>query len=113
MAERWVVMAAKKKKSEGKYVLARCQLAGMHIGTIESQDAEFLTLVGARRIWYWKGAASASEIALSGMRRECHDQNKVSVEVPRVRLRQFDVIELLDVTAEARGNLAEIKPWKA
>ena len=51
----------------GEYVIARCSAAGVHAGIVESTDAHHTVLRDARRIWYWTGAASLSEIAVYGL----------------------------------------------
>jgi hypothetical protein len=78
-------------------------------GTLESRNGNEAVLTGARRFWYWAGAASLSQMAMTGTSRpgEC----KFPVAVDRVTL--LDVIEILDVTPEARKSIEEVPVWKA
>jgi hypothetical protein len=62
----------------------------------------------ARRIWYWEGAASLSQLAMEGSSKP---QNcKFPAPVDRVELLQ--VIEILDVTEKAKQNIESVIVWK-
>ena len=50
----------------GDYVMVRTYSAGVFAGTLESRDGKEVVLKDARRIWYWDGAASLSELATKG-----------------------------------------------
>lgn len=67
-----------------------------------------MVLTDARRIWYWAGAASLSQLAVDGTSKplEC----KFPTPVPRVEL--LEVIEILDVTPKARESIAMVPVWK-
>jgi hypothetical protein len=62
-----------------------------------------------RRLWFWSGAASLSQLAMEGVKNpnEC----KFPCEVDRVELLQ--VIEILDVTDKARESIASVPVWAA
>jgi len=93
----------------GKFVIVRTQHAGVFAGVLEDQDGEFVGLTDARRLWYWAGAASLSEMAVSGTKkpREC----KFPVAVPQVHL--SEVIEILLATEEAEKSIREVPIWAA
>ena len=65
-----------------KYVIVRTYSAGVFAGTMESRNGQEVVLTNARRLWYWSGAASLSQLAVSGTSKpsEC----KFPVAVPRV-----------------------------
>jgi len=96
---------AKKKK----YVIARTYSAGVFAGYLESRKGQEVVLTKARRLWYWKGAASLSQLAIDGVSspREC----KFPEAVSRVELLQ--TVEILDVTEKARKCIELVEPWKA
>jgi hypothetical protein len=48
----------------GKYVIARCHIAGVHAGEVVSADGENVILKDSRRLWSWK---AKDGIALSGV----------------------------------------------
>jgi hypothetical protein len=51
---------------EGDYVIVRTYSAGVFAGTLRERNGKEVTLHNARRIWYWAGAASLSQLAQSG-----------------------------------------------
>lgn len=95
--------------SKGKYVIVRTYSAGVFAGTLKSRDGKEVVLNDARRIWYWAGAASLSQLAQSGTTKptEC----KFPEEVDEVLL--TEAIEILNVTPEARASIASVPVWKA
>ena len=94
-------------KRKLKYVIVRTYSAGVFAGELESRNGREVVLLNARRLWYWSGAASLSELAVRGTSKpsEC----KFPVAVPCVEL--IEVIEILDVTAEARANIEGVPVW--
>lgn len=96
------------KKQNGKYVIVRTYSAGVFAGTIESRSGQEVVLTNARRLWYWAGAASLSQLAVDGTSRpgDC----KFPVAVPRVELLQ--AIEILDVTEKAKTSIEGVKVWQ-
>lgn len=94
---------------EERYVIVRTQSAGVFAGTLVSRNGQEVVLSDARRLWYWAGAASLSQLAVSGTSqpKKC----KFPVAVPRVELLQ--AIEILDVTSEARKSIEGVSEWKA
>ena len=98
---------AKRLKGK-KYVIARTYSAGVFAGYLEKRIGKEAVLLNARRIWYWKGAASLSQLAVDGTSKpaEC----KFPCEVPRVEL--TEVIEVLDVSQAAQESIAKVPEWK-
>ena len=98
-------VAMKKGK---KYQVVRTYSAGVFAGYIESRKGQEVVMRGARRLWYWKGASSLSQLAREGVK--CPDECKFPCEVDRVELLQ--VIEILDCTEEARKSIERVPVWK-
>ena len=92
-----------------KYVIVRTQSAGVFAGYLESRTGSEVVMRNARRLWYWSGAASLSQLAEEGVKNptEC----KFPVEVNRIEL--LEAIEILDVTKKAQENIAEVPIWSA
>lgn len=90
-----------------KYVIVRTYSAGVFAGFIESRNGQEVVLTDARRLWYWAGASSLSELAVKGTAspKEC----KFPCAVPRVELLQ--AIEILDVSDEAQKSIQGVKEW--
>lgn len=51
---------------KNKYVIIRTRSAGVFAGVLKSYKAGEAILNNARRIWYWSGAASLSQLAVDG-----------------------------------------------
>lgn len=99
------VMAA---KFDGlPYKMVRTYSAGVFAGYVESHDGQHAVLRNARRIWYWDGAASLSELAMRGTSKP--ENCKFPCAVDRIEL--TNVIELIDITEAAAKSIAEVKEW--
>lgn len=90
------------------YVIARTYSAGVFAGFLESRNGKEVVLKNARRLWYWSGAASLSQLAMEGVKRplEC----KFPCEVDSVLL--LECIEILDTTPEAQASIKAVPIWK-
>ncbi len=94
-----------------RYVLVRTYSMGVFAGTLLPESTETLkVLKDARRIWYWAGAASLSQLATDGTSKpkDC----KFPCEVARIELTSPQGFEVLDVTAKARESIASVKVWE-
>jgi len=94
--------------SKRKYVIVRTYSAGVFAGELEKRIGREVTLRKARRLWFWAGAASLSQLAQSGTSKP--DQCKFPEEVDRVIL--LEAIEILDCTPAARKSVAQVPVWK-
>ena len=50
----------------GKKVIIRGDRSGAEFGTLVAQNGREVTLHNVRRLWYWDGAASLSQLAKDG-----------------------------------------------
>lgn len=91
-----------------KYVIVRTYSAGVFAGYLESRNGQEVVMRKARRIWYWEGAASLSQLAEEGTSKP--NSCKFPQEVDRVELLQ--AIEILDCTKKAQDSIASVKVWK-
>lgn len=91
-----------------KQVIVRADRAGVFFGTLAEKEGNEVKLTNCRRLWYWDGAASLSELAVSGVTkpREC----KFSVEVPEIEV--LGVIEIIPCMEKAIENINEVPVWK-
>ena len=92
-----------------KYVIVRTYSAGVFAGYLKSRKGREVVLTNARRIWYWAGAASLSQLAMEGTSKP--NQCKFPCAVDRVEL--LEVIEILDVTPIAEKSIREVPVWPA
>lgn len=88
--------------------IVRTYSAGVFYGEVESRNGQEVVMRNARRLWYWEGAASLSQLAMEGVKRP--DACKFAVPVDRVELLQ--VIEILDTTEAAQKNIDGVPEWK-
>jgi hypothetical protein len=91
-----------------KYVLIRTYSAGVFVGYLKSRKDGEAVLLNARRLWYWDGAASLSQLAMEGVTKP--DTCKFPVEVPEITL--INVIEVIPITEKAKKSIAGVKIWK-
>jgi hypothetical protein len=92
-----------------KYVIIRTQNAGVFAGYLKSRDGQEVVLKQARRLWYWSGACSLSQLAMEGTKKA--DDCKFAMEVDNIELTQ--VIEIIDCTQEAKDNITSVAIWKS
>ncbi len=79
----------------------------MFAGVLESRNGREVVLSQARRLWYWVGAASLSQMAMTGTSKP--SQCKFPVAVDRVEL--LEAIEILDVTPDAQRSIESVPVW--
>jgi hypothetical protein len=95
------------KKSQ--YVIVRTHSAGVHAGTLVTRKGKEVTLKNSRRLWYWDGAASLSELATSGVSKP---QNcKFPAVVPIIVL--TEAIEIIPCSKIAQKIISEVPVWSA
>ncbi len=94
--------------SENRYVIVRTYSAGVFAGELESRNGKEAVMRNARRLWYWVGAASLSQLAMEGTKnpKEC----KFPCRVDRIEL--TEAIEILDVTPAARASIEAVPVWE-
>jgi len=92
-----------------RHVIVRCQQAGVFAGLLHWRSGTEVTLLDARRIWYWSGAATLSELALRGTRDP--DGCTFPPAVPEITL--LGVCEIIPTTPAAQISLAAVPDWTA
>ena len=90
------------------YVIVRTYSAGVFAGYLKSREGKEVRLEKARRIWYWSGAASLSQLAVDGTKDP--DNCKFPCEVDDVLL--TEAIEILDCTEQSRLSIQGVPIWK-
>lgn len=92
----------------GKYVIARCESAGCFAGVLTALEGSTAILRDCRRLWFWSGAASLSELAQRGTSKpgDC----KFPASVDSILLID-QVIEILSVTSHAEASIKGVPVW--
>jgi hypothetical protein len=91
-----------------RYVIVRTYSAGVFAGTLESREGKEVVMSNARRLWYWDGASSLSQLAMEGVKKP--ENCKFPCEVARIEL--TEAIEIIDCTEEAKQSIAGVPVWK-
>jgi hypothetical protein len=91
----------------GKVCMVRTYSAGVFYGKLVAKVGTEARLERARRVWYWEGAASLSELSTLGT--SLPSKCKFPVQVPTVEL--TGVIEVIPMTDKAISSLTEVPVW--
>lgn len=94
--------------SSSDFVLVRTKSAGVHFGLLHGRVGSEVTLRNARRIYYWAGAFTLSEMAVSGVSKpgDC----KFSIGVPEILL--LEAIEIIPLSQPAHDNLYGVPAYE-
>lgn len=93
---------------QNRYCMVRTKSAGVFAGTVAKRDGQEVTLTNARRIWYWSGAATLSQLSTEGTKNP--KQCKFPAPVGEVML--FEVIEIIPITDAAEESIKSVPEWK-
>lgn len=93
---------------ENKYCIVRGDRSGVFAGTVASRNGQEVLLKNVRRLWYWDGAASISQIAAEGVKRP--GNCKFTVTVDEILI--LDAIEIIPCSAGAEANIKDVSVWK-
>lgn len=91
-----------------KKVIIRGNRSGVFFGTLKEKNGTEVKLADCRRLWYWAGAASISQLATNGTANPggC----KFTVAVSEIVI--TDVIEIIPCTNEAIKSIEGVDEWK-
>lgn len=95
-----------------KKCVIRCAEAGVFYGTVVEKEntpsCVECTIRNCRRIWYWVGAASLSQLAVEGVSKpgEC----KFSVAVPEMTV--MGVVEIIPASEQAIKSIEAVPVWR-
>lgn len=93
---------------KGTYVIVRGDRSGVFAGTLEERNGREIVLSNCRRLWYWDGAASISQIALEGVSKPKSCKFTVTVESIMI----LDAIEVIPATEKAEACIKAVPVWK-
>jgi hypothetical protein len=89
------------------YKIVRTYSAGVFAGNVVSRNGQEVKMTNARRLWYWSGAASLSQLAVDGT----SDPDNCKFPAP-VTVELLQVIEILDVTDKAKKSIESVTVWQ-
>ena len=93
----------------GNYCMVRTYSAGVFAGVLESLEGKEAVVSNARRIHYWEGAASLSQLAMEGTSNP--EACRFPQPVDLVLL--TEVIEIIPITDKAKESIESVAIWKA
>ena len=91
-----------------EFCIIRGDRSGIFAGYLEEQKSREVTLKNCRRIWYWDGAASVSQLAIDGVSKP--ENCKFPAAVKKVKI--TDVIEIIPTTEKAMKSIQGVSIWK-
>ena len=94
--------------TRSKYVIVRTHSAGVFAGYLKNRKGKEGTVLKARRLWYWDGAASLSQLATDGTSKP--ENCKFPCEVSEIEL--TEIIEVIAVTNKAKTSIASVPVWQ-
>lgn len=91
-----------------KKVIVRGDRSRVFFGTLVKKEGQEVTLEKCRRIWYWSGAASISQLAVDGTANPTDCKFTVAVN----ELTLLDAIEIIPCTDKAIKCIEGVWEWK-
>ena len=100
----------KTKKTESalinETVIARMYRAGVFMGILAHIDSDIVRLTNVRRIYYWQGALSVTDMASNGIK-----GGKVTKPCDVVEFNRSALVEINKCSDKAAECITAIKPW--
>ena len=91
------------------YVVVRSRDAGAFLGRLVRRNGSEVELADARRLWYWDGAASLSQIANEGVSKP--NQCKFPPAVAHIVI--LGACEIITATPTAVKSIQAVPAWRA
>ena len=91
-----------------EYCIVRTYSAGVFAGYINRKEkGKERTIYNSRRIWYWDGAASLSQLAVEGT------SKPENCKFPCIELEKdlTEIIEIIPCTVRAESSIKGVKIW--
>lgn len=88
--------------------IVRADRAGVFYGGIKERKGSEVTMTNVRRVWYWSGANSLSQLAMEGVK----NPEDCKITMPVAEMVILGVIEIIPCTEVAINNLDAVKEWK-
>lgn len=93
---------------KGKKVIVRGDRSGVFFGTLSERNGREVKLTNCRRLWYWAGAASISQLAAEGTM--CPNQCKFTMYVDEIEI--LDAIEIILCSDRSIKSIEGVDVWK-
>lgn len=93
------------------FVIVRGYRSGVHAGELMSCEDGTVHLRNARRIWYWDGAATLSELAVYGAKNR--DNCKFGALIEHQEIVNGDACEIIHCQPEGEKMIRDQPEWRA
>ena len=97
-----------KERFLNKKVIVRGTNSGVFYGTLAEKEGTEVVLEKCRRLWYWDGAASISQLAAEGTVKPNDCKFTMTVESILIT----DVIEVILCSEQAEKSIEGVFVWK-
>ena len=97
------------EKPSGNYVVVRTYSAGVHAGYLKSREGKEVVLENCRRLYYWNGAATLSQVAGEGISKP--DECKFPAPIAEITL--TEAVEVIPCTDKAKSIIEGVGEWVA
>jgi hypothetical protein len=94
--------------TNNEYYIVRGDRSGVFFGNIKERNGKEVTMTNVRRLWYWDGAASISQLAQEGTVKPSNCKFTVTVDEVLV----LDAIEIDKCSDAAVKSIKEVSAWK-
>lgn len=91
-----------------QYYIIRCAQAGVFFAKIAERRGDEADLVDCRRLWYWDGAASLSQLATEGV----HAPKNCKFTVTVLGMTVLGIIEIIPCSEMAVESINGVREWK-
>ena len=91
-----------------KYCIVRTYSADVFAGYLESRNGKEAVIRNVRRIWYWAGANSLSQLAVDGTKKPTECKFPMAVD----KIEVTEVIEIIECTEKAKNSIEGVAEWK-
>ncbi len=95
------------EQPSGDYVIVRTYSAGVHAGNLKSRNGKEVVLTNTRRLWYWKGAASLSQLAGKGS----SDPSNCKFPAALASITLTEAVEIIPCTETAQKIIESVPNW--
>lgn len=89
------------------YSIVRSKSAGVFAGNVAKIEGQTVHMTDARRLWFWSGAATLSQLAMEGVKNPT--ACKFPCEVPAISV--MEVIEIIPCMKAAMDSIKAVPVW--
>ena len=101
--------STKLKKDKLTYCIVRTYSAGVFAGYVDTnKKGKELTIYDSRRLWYWSGASSLSQLAKEGVKNPSDCKFPCKIEETILK----EVVEIIPATLACQKSIDGVSIWK-